>query len=60
MAALTVNRARKILGKTAAGLSDDEIEKDIKLAEILKHLFFSQYVRKSKSKYDNKEVHGKS
>lgn len=59
--ALSIKRARKILGKTATGLSDKELEKDIKLAEILKNLFFSQYVRRSKSKYAyNKETNGKS
>jgi hypothetical protein len=40
MKTLTLNNARKILGKDALNVSDEELEKDIETAELLKDLFF--------------------
>ncbi|SRR5258706_16423777 len=40
MAKLTIKRARKILGKSADKITDEELLRDIKAAEILKNLFF--------------------
>jgi len=37
---MTVNQARKILGKVAESMSDAEIEQDIEVANFLKDLFF--------------------
>lgn len=37
---LKVSNARKILGKSAKGISDEQLEKDIEIAELLKNLFF--------------------
>jgi len=47
---MTINAARKILGRLAKELSDDEIQRDIKLAEILKNLFFAKMQSNSTSK----------
>jgi|GEM_PF-1566589 len=38
---MTINEARKILGKDSQGLSDEEILRDIEAAELLKNLFFA-------------------
>ncbi len=40
MKTLTVNEARRVLGKEAQGLSDEELEQDIEAAA----LFFSYYI----------------
>ena len=42
MAKLTLDRARKILGKLAEGISDEQISNDIRAAELLKNIFFDQ------------------
>lgn len=61
MPTLTIKRARKILGKAADHINDEEIKKDIDVAELLKGLFFSQYMRRSKTKPSmNKEAYGKA
>ncbi len=43
---MKVNKARKILGKLAIGISDSELEKEIKSAELLKVLYFNQLRKK--------------
>jgi hypothetical protein len=42
MAKLTIKRARKILGNQAKQVSDDEIARDIQVAELLKNIFFNK------------------
>lgn len=42
---LTINQARRFLGKNAKGISDEELEKDIEIAELLKNLFFSSVIQ---------------
>lgn len=48
---MTINQARKILGNLANNLSDDEIIKEIQVAEILKTLFFKFYTKNKTKKY---------
>jgi hypothetical protein len=45
MTKLTITRARKILGTLANNVSDEALEQEIKVAEMLKNLFFSSYTR---------------
>jgi hypothetical protein len=52
--AITLKQARKILGSLAAKISDEELEKEIKSAELLKNLYMS--VVSSANKYN----HGKA
>ena len=47
---MTVDQARKILGKTAENMTDLEIEEDIKTATLFKDLFFE--LTSSKNQYD--------
>lgn len=42
---LTVKKARRFLGKDAKGISDEELEKDIEIAELLKNLFFCSVIQ---------------
>ena len=42
MASLTVVQARKILGRLADGVSDEQILSDLRAAELFKNLFFDQ------------------
>lgn len=61
MAKLTVARARKILGKLSESISDEEIEKDINVAEMLKNLFFNQYLKQKTIQNDyNKNNNAKA
>ncbi len=39
---MTIDEARKFLGKAAKNISDEELEKEIKVAELLKTLYFNQ------------------
>ena len=61
MAKLTIEKARKILGQTAEKVTDQELERDIVVAETLKNLFFTQYINKRKfpNSY-NENNHGKT
>ena len=61
MAKLTIGKARLILGKLAENLPDDEIDRDIKVAEILSSLFFQYYIptKKQPNNY-NKNTNGKT
>lgn len=54
---MTINETRKLLGKLAKGISDVEIQKDIKIAVLLKDLFFEITSSKNQSNQlcNNKE-----
>lgn len=41
---LNVKKARKILGHLADNVSDEQIEQDIKVVDIIRNLFFEKYV----------------
>ena len=43
---MTVKEARKIIGKDAENLSDQEVVRDIEVAEFLKNLFFTKLLNK--------------
>lgn len=61
MAKLTIEKARHILGKLADNLTDEEIERDLKVAETLKNLFFQSYVSVAKpSNIYNKNTNAKT
>jgi hypothetical protein len=45
---MTISHARKLLGKEAVNLSDEEVQRDIDAAEFLKSVFFDQLVTKQK------------
>lgn len=45
MDSFTVKKARRILGKEARGVSDEELEKDIQTARLFKDLFFNNLIR---------------
>lgn len=60
MAKLTITRAKKILGELADNVPDEQIEQDIRTAELLKNLFFRSYttrVELKKLNFGNKR-HG--
>lgn len=59
MPALTVKRVRKIFGKSTDNIPDEEIEQEIKLAELLKVLFFKSHLSGKKISY-NKPTNGKA
>lgn len=42
---MTLKDARKILGKEAENLTDEELEKTIESATLLKDLFFDNYIK---------------
>ncbi len=52
MKTFTINKARRILGKTAKGISDEQIQKDIDTAALLKDIFFDSF-RKTQKKPSN-------
>lgn len=41
MSTLTLKKARKLLGKMADSISDEELKKEIETANLLKEIFFS-------------------
>jgi hypothetical protein len=45
---MTIKQARTILGKEAEGISNEEIQRDIEAAELLKNLFFEMIKRLNK------------
>ena len=47
---MTVNEARKLLGKDSTGISDQEIQHDIDTATLLKDLFFNITTSKTENK----------
>ena len=59
MAKLTIARARKILGKVPDNVTDEEIEKDIKVVEMFKNLFYSQYLKQKPLQIDYNNSNGK-
>lgn len=55
---MTTKQARKVLGKQASGISEEELEKDIEMAELLKNLFFVTTTSKQKaSVYSRLRLH---
>lgn len=40
---MTLKEARKILGVTSLGLTDEQIQRDIDTAELLKNIFFDTF-----------------
>jgi hypothetical protein len=48
MNSLPVKSARKILGKCAQEVSDEQLEEDIKQATLLKDMFFDNYLKNRK------------
>jgi len=51
---MTIKQAKKILGSLADNIPDEEIEKEIKVAELLKTLYFNH------NSGNNKAIYGKS
>ena len=49
MATLTVNQARRVLGKDAQGASDEELERDIEAAALFFNLFTEFRTKNRKS-----------
>ncbi len=47
LAKMTIEQARRLLGKEARSLTDEELERDIDAAEVLKDIFFTTYQTKS-------------
>lgn len=41
---MTIKEARKILGKLAIGISDEELLYDVESAKMLKNMFFNMYL----------------
>ncbi len=48
MKTLTLKSARKVLGKAAQGVSDDQLQKEIEAATLLKDFFFDTYLKERK------------
>lgn len=57
---MTLKRARKVLGKLAGNIPDEVLAEDIKNAEILKNLFFSNYKDINYTNRYNVTKHGKT
>lgn len=61
MAKLTIEKARRILGKLADNVPDEQLEQDIKAAEVIKNLFFQKYITAKKAtNIYNDTNHGKT
>lgn len=57
---LTLTHARKILGKLAESVSNEELEREIEMAELLKSLYFNyNSSHKLSNSVYNKEKDGK-
>jgi len=50
---MTVNQARKTLGRDAESLSDQELQTEIEMADLLKDLFFQWYFEQQKKGASN-------
>ena len=50
---MTINMARKVLGILSKGITDAQIESDIRSAELLKNLFFESKM------FQESKTHGK-
>lgn len=48
MNTLTLKNARKVLGKSANGVSDEQLQKEIDAATLLKDFFFDSYLKDKK------------
>lgn len=65
MASLSINQAKRILGKDAKGVSDHDLEIDIETATLLHDIFFAQFTKsrnrvdKDTQKCHNMAVYGK-
>jgi hypothetical protein len=60
MANLTLTKAKKILGKSAEGISDEQLEEEMKAAQLLKMLYFSHLKKVQPNSSYNKEANGKT
>ena len=47
---ITIKNARKMLGRLAENISDNELDEEIQTAKLLKDLFFAINARHKKSK----------
>lgn len=45
--------ARKILGKEADNIDDNDLSADIRVAELMKELFFEEFRKIAKNEIDN-------
>ncbi len=55
---MTIKQAREKLGKLAENLSDEELSEEIKVAELLKNIFFCQYQNQYGNNYN--KINGKT
>jgi len=46
---MTVQQAKRVLGKEANNMSDEELEKEIEIANLLKELFFDKIIKREKA-----------
>lgn len=44
----SIKKAKRVLGKVAKGISDEQLQKDIDTATLLKELFFDNLLNKKK------------
>lgn len=64
MASLSINQARRVLGKDAHGVSDSDLEQFVETATLLSDIFFNKYnksrlgVVKDTQKCHNVAVYG--
>jgi hypothetical protein len=55
----SITKARKVLGNLADSISDEQLQNDILVAEVMKNLFFQFYMDvKRYPKFYNKNNHG--
>ena len=45
---ITLKQARKLLGKMAENITDEELDKEIKVAELLKAIYFNTTIGQNK------------
>ena len=57
---MTIKQARKVLGKLSENISDEELEREIKAAELLKTLFFQNLNTSGTPQLLAKSSYGKS
>lgn len=53
---ITVNQARKILGRSADFISDETLEQELQTANLLKELFFDMHIASRKSESLKRDV----
>jgi hypothetical protein len=54
---LTIAKARKILGQLADGISDEQLEKELEVANLLKTIYFNHNRSRNASKNSENSVH---